>query len=177
MVADLQEDLENFDKVFFRYPCTDIPGCTSTITYSIKLKTNEPLKSKFYPVPIHLTKEFESEISNLLKLGIIEPSNFPDRVPVVLSKRPDKTYRSALDFCALNSVTVFVCEPMPLIDHNFYKFTGAVYFLEIYITKAYYQTVLDLDSRKFTAFQTRQGLMQFTRIPFGLSTACVLISG
>ena len=167
MVADLQGVLKNFDKVF-----SDIPGCTSTITHSIKLKTNEPLKSKFYPVPVHLTKAFESEVSNLLKLGITEPSNSPYCVPVVLIKKPDKTYRLALDFRALNSVTVFDCEPMPLIDQDFYKFTGAVYFSEIDITKAYYQIVLDPDSRKFTAFQTPQGLMQFTRMPFGLSTAC-----
>ena len=55
----------------------DIPGCTSTVTHSIDLKTDEPLKSKFHPVPVHLTKEFESEVSNFLKLGIIEPSNSP----------------------------------------------------------------------------------------------------
>ena len=167
MVADLQGVLKNFDNVF-----SDIPGCTSTITHTIKLKTNEPLKSKFYPVPIHLTKEFESEVSNLLKLGIIEPSNSPYCVPVVLIKKPDTTYRLALDLRVLNSVTVFDCEPMPLIDQDFYKFTGAVHFSEIDITKAYYQIVLDPDSRKFTAFQTPQGLMQFTRMPFGLSTAC-----
>ena len=38
--------------------------------------------------------------------------------------------------------------------------------------KAYYQAPLAEQCRRYTAFPTNQGLMQFTRLPFGLSTAC-----
>ena len=165
-VKEVQGLLEN-TKVF-----SDKPGCTDVVIHEIRLKTNEAFHCKQYPVPVHLETEFDKEVQCLLDLGIIEPSNSPYCVPVVLIKKPDNTYRMALDFRALNAITIFDCEPMPLIDQDFYQFAESNYFTEIDITKAYYQIVLEPNSRKYTAFQTSQGLMQFKRMPFGLSTAC-----
>ncbi|GFO17310.1 Pol polyprotein [Plakobranchus ocellatus] len=39
------------------------------------------------------------------------------------------------------------------------------------LAKAYWQIPLEENSKKFTAFQTPLGLMQWTRMPFGLITA------
>ena len=166
-ILEIKQLVRCFDHVF-----SNIPGCTNVVVHKIRLKTNEFFKSKQYPVPVHLREEFNKEVQELINLRIIEPSDSPYCNPVVMVKKPDNSYRLTLDFRALNSITIFDCEPMPLIDQDFHKFSESKYFSEIDITKAYYQIVLSPESRQYTAFQTSKGLMQFTRMPFGLSTAC-----
>ena len=61
---------------------------------------------------------------------------------------------------------------MPTIDEELHKFEDAKYISEIDMCKAYYQVPLEKASRPYTAFPTRHGLMQFKKLPFGLSTAC-----
>ena len=138
----------------------------------IRIKVDEPFRRTGYPVPIHLQSEFNSEVDKLLKLEIIEPSMSPYSSSPVLIRKPDNTYRMALDFRSLNSITEFDAEPMPTAESELYKFRDCQFISEIDITKAYYQVPLHEDSRKYTAFPTDKGLMQFTRMPFRLVTAC-----
>ena len=165
--CELNDLLTKYDEVF-----SELPGCTDTLTHKISLVTNEPIRSKVYPVPVHLREEFNKEVDRLFELGIIEPSQSPYCSPVVMIKKPDNSYRVAQDFRALNSITNFDAEPMPNIEDDLYKFSNAVFISELDITKAYHQVKLDLDSKKYTAFPTYKGLMQYTRMPFGLVTAC-----
>ena len=165
---DAQQLLSEFSDTL-----TDVPGCTESYTHKIALNTTKPIRKKQYPVPVHLQDEFNKNVDELLKLGVIEPSNSPYCSPVVLIKKPDgKSYRLCIDFRDLNDVTTFDAEPMPTVDQDLHKFSGAKYFSELDLCKAYFQIPLDVESRKFTAFQTNKGLMQFVRMPFGLSTAC-----
>ena len=123
-------------------------------------------------MPVHLQSESNSEVDKLLKLEIIEPSMSPYSSSPVFIRKPDNTYRMALAFRPLNSITEFDAEPMPTAESELYKFRDCQFISEIDITKAYYQVPLHEDSRKYTAFPTNKGLMQFTRMPFGLVTAC-----
>ena len=52
-----------------------------------------------------------------------------------------------------------------------HRFAGSKYFSDL-ICKAYYQVELDEASKPYTAFPTNKGLMHFTKLPFGLHTAC-----
>lgn len=76
---------------------SEIPGLTQTITHDIRLASTEPVKSKVYPVPVHLHSHFENEVDNLLQLGIIKPSTSPYCAPVILVKKTDSTYRMVVD--------------------------------------------------------------------------------
>ena len=67
---------------------------------------------------------------------------------------------------------MFDAEPMPSIDADLHKFANTKYITEIDITRAYYQIPLSPESRKYTAFCTSKGLMEYVRLPFGLVTAC-----
>ena len=60
-----------------------------------------------------------------------------------------KTYRVTQDFRALNAISRFDAEPMPSIEADLHKFSGAKYISEIDITRAYYQIPLDESSRKY----------------------------
>ncbi|XP_068245850.1 uncharacterized protein [Palaemon carinicauda] len=70
------------------------------------------------------------------------------------------------------NVEDFDCEPMPSFEQDLHKFADFMYITELDICKAYHQIPLTPESRKYTAFSTNLGLMQYVRLPFGLSTAC-----
>ena len=105
-------------------------------------------------------------------MGVIRPSSSPYCSPALLIKKPNGEYRLAIDYRNLNSVTKFDAEPSCSLDQELYKFTGSKYFSEIDLSKAYYQIPMSEESIPYTAFATPKGLMEFCRMPFGLSTAC-----
>lgn len=148
------------------------PGLTSTYEHTIHLTCTEPIRKKTYPIPLHLREEFDQEVDRLFELQIISPSHSPYCSPVVMVRKPNNTWRLCIDFRAINSVTQFDAEPMPLIDEELYRFSGAKYITELDLCKAYFQLPLSRESRKLTAFATNKGLMEFNCMPFGLSTAC-----
>ena len=166
-LSQVNEVISNFPDVF-----SDIPGCTSTFSHKIHLTSNIPVHRKPYPVPHHLQASFDDEIEKMIQLGVIEPSTSPYCSPSVLIKKPDNTWRFCVDYRALNDVSLFDAEPMPRMDEALGKFVGDKYFTEIDLCKGYWQIPLCDESKPLTAFATKQGLMQFTRMPFGLKTAC-----
>nr|XP_027217520.1 uncharacterized protein LOC113810035 [Penaeus vannamei] len=148
------------------------PGCTNTLEHDIEVNTTERIKSKVYPIPIHLKPHFEDEVDQLLEQGIIQLSSSPHSSPVVMVKKSDGSYRMAIDYRAVNSVTNFHAEPACTMEEDLYKFSGCNYFSELDLTKAYYQVKLSEKARPLTAFPSHRGLMEFCRMPFGLVNAC-----
>ena len=155
----------------FKDVLSEEPGLTSTVHHEIKLVTSSPSRAKVYPVSVNLKAYFEEEVENLLRLGVVQQSSSPYSSPVVLVKKPDSSYRLTIDYRHLNSLTIFDAEPPCFIEEELHKFTGSVYYSEIDLTKAYYQIPMSEESKSLTAFPTHLGLMEFTRMPFGLVTA------
>ena len=52
---------------------TNIPSKTELIEHYIKLSTTEPVRSKGYPIPYKTREVMESEIDEMIELGVIEP--------------------------------------------------------------------------------------------------------
>lgn len=163
---DLRKLAEEFPDVI-----SSLPGKTDTVVHSIRLNSHTPVHKKPYPVPYHLKEVFNEEVDNMIKLGVIEPSDSPYCSPVVLVKKDD-SYRLCIDYRALNDTTVFDAEPMPTREENLDKFVDAKFISELDLCKGYWQIPMDPESKVYTAFATNHGLMQFTRMPFGLKTAC-----
>ena len=65
---------------------TDLPGRTSFTEHEIKLMTDEPVRSKPYPVPHAMKDSMRSEIDSMLKPRIIVPIESPYASPVVMVK-------------------------------------------------------------------------------------------
>ncbi|XP_063591291.1 uncharacterized protein LOC134768392 [Penaeus indicus] len=164
---DVNVLISEFPDVF-----TDKPGHTKSIEHVIKLETTNPVCKKPYPIPYNLIDVFNKEVDKMLDLGIIEPSVSPYCSPVVLVRKRDQTYRFCIDFRSLNDVTIFDCEPMPTTEESLGNFVNDKYFTEIDLKLGYWQIPLSLESKKYTAFSTNRGLMQFVMMPFGLKTAC-----
>ena len=172
--ADQSRDVE---KILNKYAKTfsNVPGNTDTVTHNIELKSKEIICRRNYPVPLHLKKYFDDEVDKMLEMGIIQPSNSNYCSPTVMVKKSGTDpveYRLTQDFRALNAITVFDAEPMPTIEADLHKFASANFISEIDITRAYYQVKLTPESRKYTAFATNRGLMEYKQLPFGLVTAC-----
>ena len=167
---EMKKELNALVKEFSDVFC-EIPGKTKTLEHEINLTTDIPVRKKPYQIPHHLVNVFDEEVGSMLKMGIIEPSTSPYCSPVVFVKKPDNSWRLCIDFRALNDITIFDSEPMPNRDEALKNFVGDKYFSEIDLCKGYFQLPLSLDSRKYTAFATSKGLMQFKMMPFGLKTA------
>ena len=68
---------------------TSLPGRTELLEHDIKLSTTEPIRSKGYHIP-YKTREIiimESEIDEMIELGLIEPSISPYSSPIVLAPK------------------------------------------------------------------------------------------
>ena len=158
--------LQKFDDVF-----SDVPAMTNCIEHDIELNSHVPIKLKPYPLPFASEKIVKDEVENMLKSGVIEPSNSPYSSPIVLVKKKDGKTRFCIDFRKINSITVSDASPIPDQDQLFAKLSSAKYFTKIDVTKAYWQVGIVKGCRKYTAFQAGSCLYQFTRMAFGLKNA------
>ena len=160
-------------KLFETYPdvLSSKPGCTEAVQHHITVTSPIPVRAKHYPVPCHLKSEFNKEVDALLEQGFIVPSKSPYSSPPLLLRKDDGSIRLCIDFREINDITQFDAEPPCNIEEELDKFHDARYFTELDIAKAYYQIELTEESRKYTAFPTYKGLMEWTRMPFGLVTA------
>ena len=64
-------------------------GCTDQIQHGIKLLTSEPIRLKGYPFPFQARDVIETEIKEMLELGVIEPSVSPSSSLVVRVPKKD----------------------------------------------------------------------------------------
>ena len=61
--------------------------------------------------------------------------------------------------------------PIPKIEDLFAKLSKGKYFSKLDLSQAYQQLLLDDDSKKYVAINTHRRLFQYTRLPFGISSA------
>nr|XP_027235998.1 uncharacterized protein LOC113827302 [Penaeus vannamei] len=107
----------------------------------------------------------------MLTQGVIEPSSSPWLSPVVLVKKRDGTRRFCVDYRALNRVTTPNAYPLPRIDEMLDSLTERTWFTVLDSRSAYWAISVHPDDRQKTAFSDGHRLLQFRRLPFGLSTA------
>ena len=116
---------------------TEAPGTTSLAQHHIKLTSDQPVRSRPYPVPYSLRESLKKDITDMMKMGVIRESSSPYASPVVVVKKKDNTNRICVDYRKLNKLTVFDPEPMPTAEHFFQKLNGDKYFTRIDLSKGY----------------------------------------
>ena len=147
---------------------TEAPGTTNLIEHHINLTTEDPVRSKPYPLPYSMREELKKDIDNMIKMGVIRESTSPYSSPVVVVKKKDNTNKVCVDYRKLNKLTVVDPEPMPTAADLFHKLSGDKYFSRIDLSKGYWQiNVLEEDQHK-TAFVTPDGSYEFLKMPFGM---------
>ena len=175
--ADLSEDqqrevrqlLEEYSDVL-----TDIPGKTNLAECNIELTDDIPFRVKAYPVPYALKKEMDKEVTEMMKADIIESSVSEYASSPVVVRKPDGSVRYCIDFRKLNAKTVFDAEPVPNQEVILNRMGGDNFISRLDLTKGFWQVPIKEEDRKYTAFSTDQGLMQFKYMPFGLVNALAI---
>ena len=166
------EQRKEVRELLAKYPdvLTSIPGMTELLEHDIKLSTAEPVRSKGYPIPYKTREIMESEIDEMIELGVIEPSIFPYSSPIVLVPKKDGLVRFCIDFRKLNKVMELDAEPMQM-EEVINRMSGHRFYSQMDLCKGYWQLGHSKRSRPYTAFETPKGLFQFKTMPFGLVNA------
>lgn len=159
----LDQELQKFDN------CS---GLTHLVEHKIKLKSEEPIKQRYYPRNPAMQQIIYDEVDRMLTEGVIEPSSSPWSSPVVLVKKSTGAYRFCLDFRRLNQASEKDAYPLPHINSILEKLREANFISTIDLKQGYWQVPLAPDSRPLTAFTVPgKGLYQFVVMPFGLHSA------
>jgi len=132
-----------------------------------------------YNVPIAFEKAVNERLEDMERRQIIERADRRGSTisfvsPMVLVPKGQKDFRMVIDYREVNKAIVREPYPMPSLEkvwadipHN----GGKLFFTKLDLKDAYFHIELHEEVRHLTTFMTANGLMRFTRLPFGLSCA------
>jgi len=169
VAAELKDLLIQHEQTFAK-DSTDFGYCP-IVEHDIDTGEARPIKQSPRRPPL-AAREAEDEILNdMLKTGVIEPSNSPWASPVCLVKKKDGSYRFCIDYRKVNAVSKRDAFPVPDIHDALDSLRGARYFATLDLLSGYWQLGMTERAKQRSAFCTRRGLFHFTRMPFGLAGA------
>ena len=144
-------------------------GHTSVLTHSIDTGTASPIRQHPRRLPYAFREEVQSQVTDMLHQGIIQPCSSPWASPIVLVKKKDGKYRFCVDYCKLNAVTKKDAHPLPRVDDLLDALKGLVMFSTMDLRSGYWQVSMNPIDREKTAFVTPDGLWEFCRMPLEVS--------
>src|ERR1051325_7218656 len=152
---------------------SDKPGFCKIGEHSIRVKESVPIpRKKLYPVPIVMREEVDRQVNELLAADIIEHSNSPYAHPIVCVRKKDNSIRLAVDYRAVNSISIPDRFPSVNANELLMEVGKANYITSLDATQGFFQISLaDDGSRERSASATHTGLYNFKRMSFGLMNA------
>ena len=166
---DLASLLTEFSDVFSTSD-TDL-GCYTEVKHSINTGDARPIRQRLRRTPLGFEGEEDKHLQQMLECGVIRPSTSEWASPSVLVRKKCGGLRWCIDFRALNAVTQKDAYPLPLIDECLDALSGVEFMSSLDMSSGYWQLAMEEKDIPKTAFLTKQGLFEFTRMPFGLSCA------
>ena len=169
MGLDIATVLEKHSEVL-----KDELGCITDVEAKFQIDDSlEPMFLKARPVPYHLRERVNDELSGLEREGILERVDYSDwACPIVPIVKTNGKIRIYGDYrTTLNTATKTNQYPIPSIEDIYYTLNCGQVFSKIDCSYAYLQYILYVDYRKYTTINTPIGLFQYTRLPFGVSSA------
>ncbi|XP_063040269.1 uncharacterized protein LOC134435312 [Engraulis encrasicolus] len=146
-------------------------GYLSTVTHKIDTGLAKPVRQRVRRTPLGFQGEEEAHLQDMLRAGVITPSSSEWASPVVLVRKKDGGVRWCVDYRSLNSLTIKDAYPLPKIEECLDVLGGASLFSTLDLQSGYWQIAVDGRDRDKTAFITKWGLYEYTRMPFGLCNA------
>ena len=148
-------------------------GYTSEFYHTIDTGDAKPVALRFYRTSPKIQKEIDNQIEELLKYGIIEPSTSAWSSPIVMVRKPDNSYRMAIDYRLVNKVTSPQNFPVPRLSDVFDQIgeSKPKFFSTLDMQSGFWQIPVHPDDQDKTAFVTKNAKYKFKRLPFGLKGA------
>lgn len=109
--------------------------------------------------------EEEQHLKEMLEAGVVVPSSSESAPPVVLVHKKDGGVSWCVDYRRLNSLTLKDAYPLPKIDECLDVLGEATVFSTLDLQCGYWQIAVAHKDRGKTAFITRSGLYEYTRMP------------
>lgn len=75
------------------------------------------------------------------------------------------------DYLRLNTLTIKDRYPLPRIDDQLERLSGAAFFTTLDLTSGYHQISVAEENRPLTAFVTLDAQYEYKKMPFGLANA------
>jgi len=148
----------------------DLGYCTD-LQHDIDIGDAFPIKQSPRRPPLSARQAEDDILTEMLNTGVIQPSNSPWSSPVCMVRKKDGSFRFCIDYRRMNAVTVKDAFPVPDVKDALDSLRGAKYFATIDLLSGYWQLGMTDRARERSAFCTRRGLYEFTRMPFGLANA------
>lgn len=164
--ADLSRVLHNFAGAF-SFDDLDI-GHATAARHSIDVGDAQPVRQRLRRQPPAHQAVIETHVKDMLRQGIIEPTQSPWAANLVVVRKKSGDFRCCIDFRGLNNVTRKDAYCLPRIDACLDALSGAVWFSTFDLRNSYYQIELDEDARDKTSFICRGGQFRYLRMPMGL---------
>jgi len=144
----------------------------------MKLRVKEkvkPVAIRSRPRTLEEEKFVEQQVRKWLETGVVVRSNSPWSSPIVVAKHPRTgKLRLCLDYRAVNRVLKSEPWPLPLQNEMLASLAQASVATFLDLASAFHQLGVEEASRKYTAFRSKFGNLEFTAAPFGLkSTPCI----
>ncbi|XP_046383599.1 uncharacterized protein K02A2.6-like [Ischnura elegans] len=132
-----------------------------------------PIFHRPYSVPFALKGEVRKQLEEMVTSGVLRPVRHSEWAsPIVCVPKADGGVRICVDFkVTLNRVLVTDFYPLPKLDDVFGSLAGGTVYCTLDLQNAYLQLGVGLESQKYLTVNTDDGLYQFTRLPFGISSA------
>ena len=139
--------------------------------HDIELKTKEPIYVKQFKIPEAHMSEVKTQLTEWLKLGVVEPCRSKYNSPIFVVAKKDGGLRVVQDFRALNAETYVDKYSMHDVSECVAEIgrAGSTIFSTLDLTSGFWQMQLKPNVKKTTAF-TIPGMGQYcwTVAPMGL---------
>ena len=150
----------------------DIGSLRKTHHISVKPEVT-PTISPARRVPITLRDKLKSELDNMTKLDVIEPTSKPTKWVnlLVTVEKPNGKLRVCLDPRDLNKAMKQQHYKLTTSKELFSEMTSACCFSKLNATNGYWQIKIDTESSKLLTFATLFGKFCFKCLPYSILSA------
>ena len=146
-------------------------GRTNVVTHRVDTADAQPIKCRPARHSAAQEQAIEKYIEHMIAADVIVKSKSAWGSRIVLVPKKDGGERMCIDYRPVNAVTQKDVYPLPRTSEVLDTLGKAKYFSKLDLKAGYWQIAMEPSDRHKTAFTTRQGLFEFTVMPFGLTTA------
>jgi hypothetical protein len=146
-------------------------GSCSVISHKLYTTGAKPIRQPLRRTPQGFEGEEEKYLQDQIADGVVVPSKSNWASPVCLVRKKDMSVRWCIDYRRLNDSTIKDAYTLQRISMCLDCLAEASVFSVIDLQSGYWQLKVPPEDRHKTAFITKYGLFEYTKMPFGLCNA------